>query len=128
MSFTVKGVHHISLKSHDAAEYEAVKKFYTEVMALSVCREWAGGCMLSAGNTILELVASGAVAGDTGVINHLAFLVDSVDEALAAVAEAGCQPFIGPKDICIPSEPPYPARIAFIRGPMNEQIELFEER
>jgi len=128
MSFTVKGVHHISLKAHDAAEFEAVKKFYTEVLGLSVCREWAGGCMLSAGNTILELAASGAVAGDTGVINHIAFSVDSVDSALATVAEAGCQPFMGPKDIAIPSEPPYPARIAFIRGPMNEQIELFEER
>lgn len=128
MSFSVKGVHHIAMKAHDAAEFEAVKKFYTEVLGLPILRQWATGCMLDAGNTILELFSSGAEADDTGVLNHLAFRVDSVDEALAVVTKAGCTPFIGPKDVLIPSEPPYPARCVFVRGPMNEQIELFEER
>ena len=35
---------------------------------------------------------------------------------------------IEPKDIVIPSEPEYKARIAFGRGPLGEEIEFFQER
>lgn len=33
--------------------------------------------------------------------------------------------FVEPKDIVIPSEPEYKARIAFGRGPLGEEIEFF---
>ena len=41
---------------------------------------------------------------------------------------AGYEVFVEPKDIVIPSEPEYKARIAFGRGPLGEEIEFFQER
>lgn len=32
---------------------------------------------------------------------------------------------VAPKDIVISSQPPYPARIAFCKGPLGEEIEFF---
>ena len=32
------------------------------------------------------------------------------------------------RDIVITSEPPFPARIAFCRGPLQEEIEFFQEK
>ena len=41
---------------------------------------------------------------------------------------AGYEVFIEPKDIQIQSDPVFPARIAFCRGPLGEEIELFQEK
>ena len=32
------------------------------------------------------------------------------------------------RDIVIASEPPFPAKIAFCRGPLQEEIEFFQEK
>ena len=32
------------------------------------------------------------------------------------------------RDIVITSEPPFPAKIAFCRGPLQEEIEFFQEK
>ena len=42
--------------------------------------------------------------------------------------KAGYEVFIGPKDICIPSDPEFPARMAFCYGPLGEKIEFFQEK
>ena len=42
--------------------------------------------------------------------------------------EAGYEVFIEPNDIVISSTPEFPARIAFCRGPVGEEIEFFQER
>ena len=47
---------------------------------------------------------------------------------MRVVREAGYEVFIEPKDIVITSEPPFPARIAFCRGPLQEEIEFFQEK
>jgi glyoxylase I family protein len=58
----------------------------------------------------------------------MAFATDNVDDCVAAVRAAGYPITVEPKDITIPSEPPLPARIAFCRGPLGEEIELFQEQ
>lgn len=46
---------------------------------------------------------------------------------MEAVRAAGYEVFVEPKDIEIASEIPFPARIAFCRGPVGEEIEFFHE-
>ena len=40
----------------------------------------------------------------------------------------GCAVMMEPTDICIDSQPPLPARIAFFTGPTGEEVELFCEK
>ena len=56
------------------------------------------------------------------------FATDDVDACVEAVKAAGYEVFIEPKDIEIASTPVFPARIAFCKGPLGEEIELFEEK
>ena len=63
-----------------------------------------------------------------GVIRHFAFATDDVDACVEVVKAAGYEVFIEPKDIEIASTPVFPARIAFCKGPLGEEIELFEEK
>ena len=44
------------------------------------------------------------------------------------IRDAGYTVFVGPRDVTIPSEPPFPIRMAFCTGPLGEEIELFAER
>ena len=44
------------------------------------------------------------------------------------IEKAGYEVTKYPKDVVIPSSPEIPARIAFVKGAMNEQIELFHDR
>lgn len=47
---------------------------------------------------------------------------------MEAVKAAGYEVFIEPKDIEIASIPAFPVRIAFCKGPLGEEIELFQEK
>ena len=62
------------------------------------------------------------------MIRHFAFATNDVDACVEAVKAAGYEVFIEPKDIEIASTPVFPARIAFCKGPLGEEIELFEEK
>ena len=42
--------------------------------------------------------------------------------------KAGYEVFMKPCDKEIPSDPPYPIRVAFCHGPLGEEIEFFSER
>lgn len=46
---------------------------------------------------------------------------------VARTWKAGYEVFIEPKNIEIASMPVFPARIAFCRGPLGEEIEFFQE-
>ena len=46
----------------------------------------------------------------------------------AKVKAAGYELFIEPNNKDIPSNPPYPIRMAFCYGPLGEQVEFFMER
>ena len=124
----VKGIHHISLKCHGGEELAAVKGLYSDILGLSVKREWKDGIMFDAGNCLIEVFTNGEGVKTTGAVQHFAFAVEDVDGMIEKVRSAGYEVFKGPKDICIPSKPPLPARMAFFYGALGEEIELFCEK
>lgn len=132
MEQVISGVHHIALKCSDSAEFQRTLKFYTEVLGLPCRRSWGegdgAGAMLTLGGSLMEIFASGKVAGSTGSVNHFALAVADVDGLVAKIRAAGYAITREPTDIAIPSEPPFPARIAFCVGPVGEEIELFCEK
>ena len=84
--------------------------------------------MLDTGTELLRFLTMEMIAPGKGVIRHFAFATDDVDACVEAVKAAGYEVFIEPKDIEIASTPVFPARIAFCKGPLGEEIELFEEK
>ena len=124
----ILGLHHVSMKCGTQAEFLEAKAFYTGVLGFSVVREWPEGVMIGFGNGMIEIFSNGDGVRSLGAIRHVAFATDDADAAARRVAEAGYEVFDGPRDVVIRSDPPYPARVAFCRGPLGEEIEFFEER
>ena len=128
MEKLVNGIHHVSMKCCGQAEFEKTLKFYSEVLGIPVLRSWAGGAMLDTGSGIIELFPDAKEPKDAGVIRHFAFAVSDVDACAKAVKAAGYDLYVEPKDVVIPSDPAFPIRIAFCKGPLGEDIEFFQER
>ena len=128
----IKGVHHIALKCMGVEAFEKTVQFYRDVLGLRVVRSWGegegSGIMLTTGDAMLEIFASGTDLPGQGAIRHFALATDDVDACVRAVEAAGYEVFIQPKDIVIASTPEFPARIAFCHGPVGEEIEFFQER
>lgn len=128
----IKGVHHIALKCMGVEAFEKTVQFYRDVLGLRVVRAWGegegSGIMLTTGDAMLEIFASGTDLPGQGAIRHFALATDDVDACVRAVEAAGYEVFIQPKDILIASTPEFPARIAFCHGPVGEEIEFFQER
>lgn len=125
----ITGFHHVALKCCGEEEFERTVSFYRDVLGLSVAREWGEGddraAMLDTGAGLFEIFANGTDHLGTGALRHLALDVQDTDACVAAVRAAGYEITVEPRDICIPSQPPYPARIAFCLGPVGEEIEFF---
>ena len=117
--YLVKGLHHVSMKCSSIEEYEKTVDFYKNIIGIPVARTWEAGIMLDTGSGIIEIFNDGDGALGKGVIRHFAFATDDVD----ACAEVS----IEPKNIEIASLPAFPARIAFCKGPLGEEIEFFQE-
>ena len=132
MSDIISGIHHVSMKCSGSENFDKTVSFYRDILGLSVKRSWGDGdgrgIMLDAGNGLIEIFASGSASENTGSVNHFAFAVDDTDAAVSAIKNAGYKITLEPKDIEIPSEPPFPAWIAFCIGPCGEEIELFHEK
>lgn len=132
MKNIIKGIHHLSLKCQNDAEFEKTVYFYTEVLGLKIVRNWnkngSPACMIDLGNGGLEIFSDAEQKLGQGAIRHFALLVDSVDEVLAKVENAGYHITRSPSDNIIPSNPSYAIRTAFFKGPVGEEIELFQER
>ncbi len=128
----IKGTHHVALKCESTEEFNKVISFYTEILDLAVLRSWGegaeAGIMLSTGNSILEIFAAGKESSSTGTIHHIALATDDVDTCVETVRKAGYPITEEPHDIVIPSEPGFPARIAFCTGALGEVIEFFDEK
>lgn len=124
----IKGIHHVSLKCCGQEEYEKTLHFYEEVLEVPVVRKWDAGVMLDTGAGIIEIFCNGEEQPPQGVIRHFALATEDTDACVEAVKAAGYEVFIEPKDIVITSNPPFPARIAFCRGPLGEEIEFFQEK
>jgi catechol 2,3-dioxygenase-like lactoylglutathione lyase family enzyme len=127
----ITGLHHISMKCHKGNEYKKVVAFYTEVLGLNIVRTWGeaepDGIMFDTGNGLIEIFVNSDSEPELGIIRHFALSTDDVDSCVEAIKKAGYEVFVEPKNIVIPSEPPFNARIAFFYGPLGEQIELFQE-
>ena len=132
MDSCIKGIHHAALKCCGMGEYEKTVAFYRDVLKLPVKRSWGegvkSGIMLDTGAGLIEIFASGESRLETGSIRHFAFSVSDTDAVAEAVRRAGYAITDEPHDIVIPSEIPFPARIAFCIGPVGEEIEIFQEK
>ena len=128
----IKGIHHIALKCHGITEFEKTVKFYSEILGMPVARTWGdgidAGIMIDTGSGLLEIFANAEDYPEASIVRHYAFAVEDTDACTEAVRAAGYKITMEPTDIVIPSEVPYPARIAFCIGPVGEEIEFFEEK
>lgn len=116
-------IHHVSIKCALPEEYERVKDFYCGLLGMRIHTEWQDGMMLDAGNGRIEVFRNGPGIREKGALRHIAFAVRDPDALCEAVRKAGYEVFEEPKDIEVPCR----ARIAFVRGPLGEEIEFFRE-
>ena len=125
-----KGLHHVALSAVDLNE---TIHFYETVFGFKEVRRWGDEnpiVMMDVGDgTLIEIFSNGnrAIACDEKW-PHLAVAVEDVDSTYKAALALGAKSHREPSDICLPSNPPLPARIAFIYGPSNELIEMFCEK
>ena len=128
----VSGIHHLALKCQGVDEFEKTVHFYRDILGIPMARCWGegenAGIMLDTGAGLLEIFANAPDKLGMGAIRHMALAVEDVDACVDAVRAAGYTITMEPTDICIASEPPYPARIAFCIGPVGEEIEFFQEK
>lgn len=131
MKSLISGIHHIALSCGGMDKFNETIFFYQNTLGLTLVRRWGEGldaaAMLSTGDGILEIFAGGELLPQ-GTIQHFALRTSDPDACITAVRNAGYAITIEPKDIEIASKPPFPARIAFCKGPIGEVIEFFHER
>lgn len=132
MKKLINGIHHAALKCDSMDRFEKVIRFYSVVLGMDILRRWGegseSGAMIDTGSGIIEVFANAADLPGTGAIRHIAFSCDSPDDCIEAVRAAGYRIKLEPQDIIIPSDVPFPARIAFCIGPVGEEIEFFKEK
>ena len=125
----ITGIHHVAIKCCGVAEFEKTVAFYRDVLGLSTARTWGEGenvgIMLDTGAGLFEIFANATDRPETGALRHIALAVEDTDACIEAVRAAGYKVTMEPTDICISSQPPYPARIAFCIGPVGEEVEFF---
>ena len=126
----IQGIHHIAIKYEGASMLQKAIDFYHGLLHLPVLRRWgeneASVALLDTGSGCLELFANSQGLSH-GIINHIAFQVDNVDEMIETVRSAGYEIILEPQDKIFPSVPPYPVRIGFCIGPGGEKVEFFKE-
>ena len=127
----ITGIHHVALKCQGVAHYEETVHFYRDVLGIPVLRSWGkeerAAVMLDTGAGILEIFANGTDRLEVGALRHIALAVEDTDVCVEAARAAGYEITQEPNDIIIPSNPRCPARIAFCRGPVGEELEFFCE-
>ena len=125
------GFHHAGLVS---ADLERSLRFYLEGLGGTLMRSWGEGkdrivMVDMGGGAVLEIFANGESAPEqNGRLIHFAFQVDSPDEAYEAALRAGAAPHREPQDMVLPSEPPCPIRVAFVKGPDGEILEFIHQK
>lgn len=126
----IQGIHHVCIKC-DVSEMEKVRKFYQEVLELPLVRTWgegsSAGMMFDTGAGLIEVFANAESALPQGAVRHFALRTAEVDKCTEAVRKAGYPVTMEPNNIIIESQPTVPARIAFVLGPVGEEIEFFCE-
>ena len=124
----ITGIHHVSMRCKDPAKFERAVRFYTDILKLPVYRQWENGILLDTGNGLIEIFNNNEGTEEIGAVRHFALAAVNVDELAGRIQAEGYEVFIGPKDIVLSSVPEVRARIAFCRGELNEEIELFDQK
>ena len=123
------GMHHVAANVHSLKDTVA---FY-EALGCCLKHAWTAeapeACMVDVGGTCIEFFEKdeGDPEADA-VIVHFALRSEDVDGDFAAALAAGAKVQTEPKDVVLPSNPPLPARIAFVVGINGEIIEFFQEK
>ena len=125
-----KGLHHVALT---AKNLEETVHFYKQAFGFTELRRWGDespAAMLDMGGDAILEIFSGADEGEESGSRwlHIAVKTDDTDGCYEAALAAGAAEETPPKDIVIPTEPAFPARIAFVRGLNGELIEIFCEK
>jgi catechol 2,3-dioxygenase-like lactoylglutathione lyase family enzyme len=112
--------HHIAIKT---GKFSEMKAFYHDVLGFDIVGGFEGRdiVFLDIGDTTIELIgdsAEGAATQPAHGIIHMAYQVDDVDAAAAALAAQGVCFFIEPKSMG-------DVRLAFFYDPDGNQLELF---
>lgn len=121
----IKGYAHVGLYT---SKLEETIKYYETVFDaknLGFFQASSKGCWLQIGDDILEIFESEDLG--TGAFKHIA-IACNVDEYYEKALQNGGKSLVAPKDICLGLKTPVKARIAFVTGINDEQIELFEEK
>ncbi len=125
----VNGIHHVAILCPGIEAFEKAVNFYHNSLGMAIAREWGEGAgkgiMIDTGAGVLEIFANGD-GKNGGVLAHFALDVEDTDACIEAARAAGLTVTVEPQDICIPSETPYRARMAFCIGFGGEVIEFFQ--
>ena len=122
------GFHHIALY---ASDFDRSLRFYTEGLGCNYVRGWGEGVNRAAmldfgGGALIELFGKGTTEEQSNArFIHLAIATTDPDGAYRAALAAGATSVDPPKDVVIQSETPMPVRIAFVKGPDEEILEIF---
>ena len=123
------GSHHLAVSSCD---FDKSVKFYTEGLGFTPKARWGEGngraALLDIGDgSHFEIFANGKPGEPVNEkLVHFAFKTSDPDGAYKNALAAGAVSHMEPKDVAIPSEPPMPVRIAFVKGPDGELLEFFK--
>lgn len=123
----ISGIHHISMKCQSDTEYEKAKKFYIDILGLSILKECESCILMNTDNGIIEVFRNASETLPQGAIRHFAFTVNNIEEIAKSVENAGYEVFVKPKKINIGNDPDFPATIAFCKGPLGEDVEFFQQ-
>ena len=125
----IKGVHHVAIKACGVGQFNKTVSFYQDILGMPVVRSWGEGegsfAMLSTGDALMEIMASGTDSPGQGALRHIAFRTDDVDACVAKVRAAGYKITVEPNTLTLGSS--YKIRVAFCIGPQGEEVEFFTE-
>lgn len=127
----IYGIHHVSIKSRNEAEFNEAVHFYRDILGLPIARQWGNekspvNIMFATGNGFVELCQNAVDEPVQGSIKHFALSVKNADVCAEAVRANGYKVTMGPKNVTLNSNPPLNIRIVFCNGPLNEEIEFFQ--
>ena len=124
----ITGIHHVSMRCSDSDRFAKAVRFYTDILKLPVYRQWENGILLDTGNGLIEIFNNNEGIEEIGAVRHFALAAENVDDLAERIQAEGYEVFIKPKDIVLSCVPEVHARIAFCRGELNEEIELFDQK